>query len=269
MRSIFIGFDPRESGAYAVARESVRAHLSSSIPVRGIVLSDLRRGGIYTRPTEKRLGRLYDVQSRRDGYDGAMSTEFALSRFWILHLAQALRNERSEVRIPVLGRREPIVRARQPEPLGWSLFMDCDMLVRGDIADVFNFAEANPHWAAVCVKHVHLPDTTTKMDDQKQSAYPRKNWSSFFLLNEAHPSNQVLTLEYLNTVPGVDLHRFSWLQDDEIGELGPEWNYLVRYTQGVAQPLNIHFTAGIPLFAGFEHDEYADEWFSALAQWAR
>jgi hypothetical protein len=47
------------------------------------------------------------------------------------------------------------------------------------------------------------------------------------LFNCDHPSNKKLTVEMINTLPGRDLHRFCWLEDDEIGELDPGWNWLV------------------------------------------
>ena len=45
--SIWIGFDPREADAFAVARHSINRHLITPIPVRGVVLTDLRTGGLY------------------------------------------------------------------------------------------------------------------------------------------------------------------------------------------------------------------------------
>ena len=40
--SVWIGFDPREAAAYAVARESVRANASCKLIVQGVVLSKLQ-----------------------------------------------------------------------------------------------------------------------------------------------------------------------------------------------------------------------------------
>ena len=49
-QSIFIGWDPREADAFAVARESTLRHLSISLPVYGLVLSVLKAKGLYNRP---------------------------------------------------------------------------------------------------------------------------------------------------------------------------------------------------------------------------
>src|SRR3954469_25262843 len=94
-QSIWIGFDPREADAFAVARNSIRRHIISPVPARGVVLADLRQRGLYTRPTSRKDGRLWDEIS-----EAPMATEFACSRFLVPHLAGS----------------------------GWALFMDCDML---------------------------------------------------------------------------------------------------------------------------------------------
>ena len=242
-RSIWIGYEPRELDAYVVARHSLAKHISANVPVRGVVLSDLVARGLYRRAWHRTAGRMIDHIS-----DAPMSTEFALTRFLVMRLAIS----------------------------GWALFMDCDMLVRRDLMKLF--ALADPSKAVMCVKHEHAPKERVKMDDQAQVLYARKNWSSVMLFNCDHPSNQKLTVEMVNTVPGRDLHRFCWLADDDIGELAPEWNYLVGYTTGVADPKIVHFTSGIPSMQGVllnsgqelsSNVEYAEEWNEALLEWLR
>jgi hypothetical protein len=89
------------------------------------------------------------------------------------------------------------------------------------------------------------------------------------MFNCNHPANAALTLDVVNTLPGRDLHRFAWLDDSEIGDLGPEWNFLVGHTEGVTDPKVVHFTDGPPCLAGFENVEFADEWREAYYEWAR
>lgn len=227
--SAWIGFDPREVAAFDVARQSLRANLQRHTPVEGVVLGNLQRSGLYTRETEKRLGKLWDVIS-----EAPMSTEFAISRFLVPHLAGA----------------------------GWALFMDCDMLVRKNVSQLLT--KLDPTKALYCVQHNHVPDSNVKMDGQEQTSYARKNWSSFMIFNCDHPANDRLTLDMVNGLPGRDLHRFCWLDDDEIGELEPTWNYLVGHTEGVDDPAVVHYTDGGPWFTGFENVAYADEWRNAL-----
>ena len=106
------------------------------------------------------------------------------------------------------------------------------------------------------------------MDGQIQTIYARKNWSSVMAFNCNHPSNKALTVEMVNTLPGRDLHRFCWLQDDEIGELEPEWNYLVGHTKTKDEPKIVHWTDGGPWLEAFREAEYADEWWDELERWA-
>jgi lipopolysaccharide biosynthesis glycosyltransferase len=233
-RSIWIGFDPREAAAYAICRDSIRRNLTQPIPIHGVVLDDMRRDGLYTRPIEFRDGQLYDPISA-----APMSTEFAISRFFV----------------PTMAER------------GWALFMDCDMLVRTSLVRLFE--SLDPRYAVYCVKHSHVPNEIVKMDGQTQTKYPRKNWSSFCVFNCDHTANKRLNVRSLNKLPGRDLHAFCWLHDDEIGELGPEWNYLVGISQETIRPNVIHYTKGGPWMDGFEEVEFADQWNEALRVWAR
>src|SRR5256885_16510464 len=59
---------------------------------------------------------------------------------------------------------------------GWSLYMDCDMLCRTDIAQLF--AAREPDKAVLVVQHDYVPKTRRKFLDQVQTKYERKNWSS-------------------------------------------------------------------------------------------
>jgi hypothetical protein len=49
---IFIGYDPREDAAFAVARKSCKYHLTRPVPIRGVILDDLIEQGLYRRPIE-------------------------------------------------------------------------------------------------------------------------------------------------------------------------------------------------------------------------
>lgn len=231
---IYLGFDPREAAAFAVARHSILRHLTQLIPVHGLVLDDLRERGIYTRPTERRDGRLYDVIS-----EAPMSTEHAIARFLVPFLAGS----------------------------GWALFMDGDVLVRGNLARLF--ACADDRYAVMCVQHRHEPPEGEKMDGQAQLRYARKNWSSVCLWNVEHPANARLTVEMVNTLPGRELHAFSWLRDDEIGALDTAWNWLAGHSDPEIEPDVVHFTAGTPDMAGYESQPYADDWRAELRAWAR
>ena len=147
---------------------------------------------------------------------------------------------------------------------GWALFMDCDMILTTDIKELFD--QADPKYAVMCVQHDYTPKEGTKMDGQKQTIYPRKNWSSVMLFNCAHPSNASLTMDLVNNpeINGAYLHRFSWLKDEEIGELDHTWNYLVGVYDDIDKPKLIHYTEGGPWFENYRDCEFNDLWKQEL-----
>jgi hypothetical protein len=59
----------------------------------------------------------------------------------------------------------------------------------------------------------------------------------------------------------MDLHRFTWLQDDQIGELDVRWNWLVgEYDEPPFDVKNVHWTVGGPYFQEFRDADFAEEW---------
>lgn len=245
MNSIWVGFDKREGTAFGVARDTIKRKLTQQIPVYGLLLEDLKRRGLYTRPTEYRPSALdkpvmWDVIS-----DAPMSTEHANARFLVPHLANLVFNGEAD----------------------WAVFLDGDTMALGNLARLFKLLDASK--AVYCVHHNHQPTTTTKMDGQVQTSYNRKNWTSVMALNCRHPSVKALTPDVVNTLPGRDLHRFCWLKDEEIGELDPSWNFLVGHSDPTIKPNIVHFTDGVPDMPGYENVPYADEWREAVNDWAR
>jgi lipopolysaccharide biosynthesis glycosyltransferase len=147
---------------------------------------------------------------------------------------------------------------------GWAVFMDCDMLLTTDIKELFD--QADDKYAVMCVQHDYTPKEGMKMDGQKQTIYPRKNWSSVVLFNCAHPSNAKLTQDMVNDTElnGAYFHRFSWLKDEEIGELDHTWNYLVGVYDDIDKPKLIHYTEGGPWFENYRNCEFHSEWKQEL-----
>jgi lipopolysaccharide biosynthesis glycosyltransferase len=150
--------------------------------------------------------------------------------------------------------------------------MDCDMLVTRDVRQLFAFAD--PTKAVQVVKHNYQPAGSVKMDNQVQTVYPRKLWSAVMLFNCNHPANDRLTLDYVNDLPGRDLHAFSWLEDDQIGELPESWHWIAGYSSLIkgmhaAEPALIHWTEGGPWFPNFRNVPYANEWRAERNFWLR
>ena len=229
--TIWIGFDerPAETEGFAVALRSIRRRLSKPVKLKGLVLSQLKSRGLYSRPTEVRDGRLWDVISQ-----APMATEFAISRFLVPHLQQR----------------------------GLAVFADADVMARADLMELLACADKTK--ACMVVKHNHQPSSTVKMDGQIQTAYARKNWSSVVLWNCDHPKTRKLTPDVINRERGLWLHQFTWLDDNDIGELDPRWNHLVGEVPHDPSAKLVHFTTGTPNMAGHEHDAFADEWRAEL-----
>ena len=162
------------------------------------------------------------------------STEFSFSRFLVPHLC---------------------------DYQGWALFMDCDMLVLDDMADLWKLRDDN--FAVQVVKHDHVPKETTKFLGQPQSKYEKKNWSSVMLFN--NEKCKALTPDFVNTATGLELHRYQWLDGDHlIGDIPHRWNHLVGYdeTVPVGEVSNLHYTIGGPYFDDYKDTDYAAEWFA-------
>ncbi len=161
------------------------------------------------------------------------STEFSLTRFLV----------------PALS-----------EFAGWSMFIDCDMLCLADVAELAAHAANSPDKAVLLCKHDYTPGPKRKFLNQVQTVYPRKNWSSVMLFNNARCT--ALTADYVNRAPGLDLQRFVWVDDARIGELPLEWNWLVgEYKHNPAAKI-VHYTIGGPYFDEYRDCDYAAEWFA-------
>ena len=143
---------------------------------------------------------------------------------------------------------------------GWAVFCDCDFIFFGDVANLYNDLDESK--AVYCVKHDYAPKEKHKMDGQKQTIYPRKNWSSFIIFNCNHPSTKNLSVETVNRATGSYLHQFKWCKDEEIGELDERWNWLEGWTSNSNQnkPYAVHFTRGGPWFSEWQDVEFANEW---------
>ena len=143
---------------------------------------------------------------------------------------------------------------------GWAVFMDCDMLVREDIANLWKLRD--DRYAVQVVKHVHVPKEEKKFLGQVQTKYEKKNWSSVMLMNCA--KCKALTPEYVNRASGLELHQFKWLGDDAlIGALPARWNHLVGYDAPDPNAALVHYTIGGPWFPEYAGCEFSDEWRAA------
>lgn len=170
--------------------------------------------------------------------DKTASTEFSLTRFLTPYIAATS---------------------------GWVVFCDCDFLFTTDIRKVLEGLD--PTKAVYCVQHDYTPHFGVKMDNQQQTTYPRKNWSSFMVINCDHPDVKALTPAVVNAATPAFLHRFGWVSDDAaIGALDLDWNFLEgEYPRLATLPRVIHYTNGGPWFDEWQNVDYADDWRAECA----
>lgn len=142
--------------------------------------------------------------------------------------------------------------------VGHGIYLDGDMLVLGDIAELWSLRS---HMKAVqVVKHDYQTKAKKKYLGNKNEDYPRKNWSSVIVWNSGHYGNRDLIPETVMGKTGEYLHRFSWLPDERIGELPREWNWLETEYPVNPEAKLIHYTLGTPCFPEYSGTETAGLW---------
>jgi lipopolysaccharide biosynthesis glycosyltransferase len=141
---------------------------------------------------------------------------------------------------------------------GWAIFVDGDMICQTDIKELLDLRDNSK--ALQVVKHDYKTKANQKYLGNINQDYPRKNWSSVILWNCAHPKHKLLTPDFIANESGKYLHRFSWLEDSEIGGLPKEWNWLVTEYPNNDQANIIHYTLGTPCFKDYRDTEMSDIW---------
>ena len=142
---------------------------------------------------------------------------------------------------------------------GWALYVDCDFIFLDDVKNLFD--QVDDRYALMCVQHDYKPTSKLKMDGKAQHVYPRKNWSSAILFNCSHPAHKQIHVND-ETKDGKWFHRFSWLDDSEIGAIDHEWNWLVGWYKEPEDgtPKALHYTEGGPWFEEYKDCEYSEEY---------
>ena len=140
----------------------------------------------------------------------------------------------------------------------WAIFIDGDMIVRDDIAKLWDLR--NPYMDVMVVKHDYKTKMPIKYLGSKNEDYPRKNWSSVILWNCGSFPNRKLTPNFIEKSTGAELHRFTWIDDNRIGELPKEWNWLPDEYGPNDNAKLLHYTLGTPCFHEFANTPMADEW---------
>jgi hypothetical protein len=132
------------------------------------------------------------------------------------------------------------------------------MICQKDIKELLDLRDDSK--ALQVVKHEYKTKAHQKYLGNINQDYPRKNWSSVILWNCEHTKHKVLTPDFIANQTGKFLHRFSWLDDIEIGELPKEWNWLATEYPNNEQANIIHYTLGTPCFKDYRDTEMSDIW---------
>jgi lipopolysaccharide biosynthesis glycosyltransferase len=141
---------------------------------------------------------------------------------------------------------------------GWAIFADGDMVCQSDIKELWDLRDETK--ALQVVMHDYKTKFNQKYLGNTNENYPRKNWSSLILWNCSHPKHKVLTPDFISNQTGKYLHRFSWLDDEDIGELPIDWNWLAIEYPNNPKAKIIHYTLGTPCFKDYRNTEMAVTW---------
>jgi len=235
---VFVGYDIREHAAWMVCRDTLLKPILDPDRVQGVDViplshRDLRRRGLFTRPWKvAEDGQTWD---ERDGRP--FSTEFSHTRFLV-----------------------PAIAKQMGYTSGPVVFVDCDFMFLRPICEMLH--AINPNKVVSVVKH----DFTTiaegvKMDGMVQQRYFRKLWSSLMVFNLDHPNIDLFdTTHAANHMSGSHLHGFHALEDQEIGEIDPYWNYIPGHSPEGRPADAVHWSLGGPWMQGFEYAPYASSW---------
>jgi hypothetical protein len=151
------------------------------------------------------------------------------------------------------------------------MFMDCDMLVRCDLYDVWcgdqraagvPLARSGNAVVLVC-QHDYTPRAGLKATGA-QTTYPRKNWSSFMVFANA---------KCRAPDAGVREHRLAGGLASASGpgrsrrrQLPLDFNWLVGEYDPNPDARVLHYTLGTPCFPAYRESDHADLWFEELAR---
>lgn len=223
----FIGVDHREADALAVTENSAHQFASQPLDIHHIEHLDLRRRQLFDRPW--RISEDGGYWDERDGKP--FSVQFSHTRFLT----------------PLL--------AKEAGYNGWALFTDCDWLWLND--PLLLLKEVDPTKTVMVVPHNFNPTSNIKMDGRPQARYNRKLWSALMIWNLK--SSKLPTIEMVNHADGGYLHRFEWLDDNDIGFVSEAWHWVPNYSpttdaalaklnNNQQTPINaVHFTYGPPV----------------------
>lgn len=223
---VYIGYDAIDHAAFRVLEESILSQ-SYNVAIHPLRDWELRQRKLYYR-------RYYVTEcGQKVDFEDVLpfSTDFSYSRF----LTPLLHS---------MAERE-----------GPALFMDADMMLRGDIRELFGLSDGSCD--VMVVQNNHTPKEATKIAGLLQKSYPYKNWSSVMLFPK--PSNIAMSIGDVSTKNRQWLHSLAWATT--IGPLPGKWNWLEGSSDEKISPRIVHYTRGTPDLPGYGDVAYASEWW--------
>lgn len=124
---------------------------------------------------------------------------------------------------------------------GQAVFMDSDMLCRGDVWDL--------------VAHAYLERVKERQEAAVWVVPHQRSFERPSVMVFENERCRTLTPEYVATARLFD---FAWAE--RVGTLPAEWNHLVGYDATRPDAKLVHFTQGVPVWTETELCEYAEEW---------
>jgi hypothetical protein len=138
------------------------------------------------------------------------------------------------------------------------------MLCRSDIAALEQLRD--PRMAVQVVKHDYETKHPVKYLGTALECgngdYPRKNWASVMLINCYNMAWRRITPATVWKMRPLELLGLRFIDDERIGELPAEWNWLADEQGPNDQARILHWTAGIPAMPAYADAPHAREWFA-------
>tara|TARA_R110000751_G_scaffold10671_6_gene38670 strand:- start:5572 stop:6354 length:783 start_codon:yes stop_codon:yes gene_type:complete len=232
---VYVGYDAINHLAYRVLEASILDQTKETIIIHPLRDWQVRMEGYYWREYKMlKTGQKWDILDERPH-----STEFSYTRFLT-----------------------PLIH-RAKNRTGPALFMDADMMVRGDLAELFYLSDHN--YEVQVVQHDYNPVESTKIVAVEQQLYDRKNWSSMMLFANSYAIQY--TEADVNRMNRDWLHQLRWA--NKIGDIDKRWNWLEGWHDKDLDPLNVHFTRGTPDLPNWGKVDFAKEYWrwAKLAGW--
>jgi hypothetical protein len=246
--AVYIGYDERQDLAYRACRESILQHTDAEqrglLKILPLKQRKLREQGLYNRAYyADASGTRYDSIDRKP-----FSTDFSFTRFLVPYLADF------------------------PEDYPhatWYLFVDSDFIFRTDIMTILDNADYRKPVSVVKHNYKNTGIDSIKMDNQIQSPYNKKLWSSLMLFNEYGWLNAAkkYARHEVNYESGSYLHQFEAFDESSIGALDEAWNFIPDHSEermSVEDAKAIHYTEGVPLMPYYRNCKYASYFTQAL-----